>query len=146
YLDTNTTATDEKTYRDKALEITTDFTMEFPVLNLTNTIVERGGKAFLYIFSHSSSYLRNIRSRDAAAHCDELYFLFGMGFMNPNEYNERFTYSKDEEIFVIQMMRYWTNFAKNGDPNSADLPLWPQYNLESEEYAVLQPQPYVRQL
>ncbi|CAH1783999.1 unnamed protein product [Owenia fusiformis] len=146
YFETDTTATDEKTYRDKALEITTDFTMEFPVLNLTNTIVERGGKAFLYIFSHSPSYMRLSRSREAAAHLDELFLLFGYGFINPNKYNERITYSEEEETFAHILMKYWTNFAKTGDPNSADLPLWPQFNLESEEYAVLQPQPYVRQL
>lgn len=29
-----------------------------------------------------------------------------------------------------QMVKYWTNFAKNGDPNSADLPAWTQFGKD----------------
>ncbi|CAH1780055.1 unnamed protein product [Owenia fusiformis] len=146
YLDKDISEMDEKSYREKALEITTDFTMEFPVLNLTNTFVERGGTAYLYIYAHSPGHMQTIRPRDYGSHCDDLLFLFGFGFVDPSELNERVTYSNDEKIFALQLMKYWANFAKNGDPNSEDLPKWPKYNLESEEFAVLQPQPYARQL
>jgi len=42
------------------------------------------------------------------------------------------------------MIRYWTNFAKTGDPNGADLPAWPEYREGAETVMYLkgaQPKP-----
>lgn len=50
------------------------------------------------------------------------------------------------------MSSYWINFAKNGDPNSEELPIWPPFNPENPEIMKLgdevlaQPLPYRDQL
>ncbi|NXY13448.1 SASB hydrolase, partial [Atrichornis clamosus] len=38
--------------------------------------------------------------------------------------------TEEEKKLSSTIMRYWTNFAKNGNPNGADLVHWPQYDLE----------------
>jgi para-nitrobenzyl esterase len=41
------------------------------------------------------------------------------------------------------MVRYWTNFAKNGDPNDSkptDLPNWPQFDEKDPKVLALSAQ------
>ena len=37
------------------------------------------------------------------------------------------------------MSSYWVNFAATGDPNGAELPSWPVYTSDGEEYLILGP-------
>ena len=52
-----------------------------------------------------------------AAHTKELSYLFDQGEL-----------TLAQKKISDTMIRYWTNFAANGDPNGDGLPLWPQYN------------------
>lgn len=38
---------------------------------------------------------------------------------------------------VAEVQRYWTNFAKTGDPNGANLPVWPKYDAVKRGYLEL---------
>ncbi|NXX50771.1 SASB hydrolase, partial [Tricholaema leucomelas] len=38
--------------------------------------------------------------------------------------------TEEESKLSRTIMRYWTNFAKNGNPNSEDLVHWPQYDRD----------------
>jgi len=38
-----------------------------------------------------------------------------------------------------KMVRYWTEFAKSGDPNLSGVPFWHRYNATSDEFLSLVP-------
>jgi len=38
-----------------------------------------------------------------------------------------------------QMVRYWTNFAKTGDPNGEGVPVWPRFDAASQNTLVISP-------
>jgi para-nitrobenzyl esterase len=42
-----------------------------------------------------------------------------------------------EQALSLRMERYWTNFAKTGDPNETGLPIWPLYKPNSPELLIL---------
>ena len=55
-----------------------------------------------------------------AFHSAELPFVF-------DSYNPILGYSDEDKELTELMVNYWTNFARTGNPNSADLPSWPEY-------------------
>ncbi|XP_023057140.1 carboxylesterase 5A-like, partial [Piliocolobus tephrosceles] len=44
--------------------------------------------------------------------------------------------TEEEKLLSRKMMKYWATFARTGNPNGDDLPLWPAYNL-TEQYLQL---------
>jgi len=71
-----------------------------------------------------------------AAHTSELQFLFprfhgGSGSVHP--------LGPGESTLSGEMLRYWTNFAKTGDPNGRSLPAWPKFVPGSQDILSLAP-------
>uniref|UniRef100_A0A8D2FY13 Carboxylic ester hydrolase n=2 Tax=Theropithecus gelada TaxID=9565 RepID=A0A8D2FY13_THEGE len=44
--------------------------------------------------------------------------------------------TEEEKLLSRKMMKYWATFARTGNPNGDNLPLWPAYNL-TEQYLQL---------
>jgi para-nitrobenzyl esterase len=60
-----------------------------------------------------------------AFHSDDIEYVFGTLDTRPG-----WTVSAEDRKLSDQMMSYWTNFAKTGDPNGAGLPTWPKYGAD----------------
>lgn len=57
-----------------------------------------------------------------AFHSDDIEYVFGTLDTRPG-----WEVRPEDRKLSDQMMGYWTNFAKTGDPNGAGLPEWPKY-------------------
>lgn len=62
-----------------------------------------------------------------AFHSDDIEYVFGTLATRPGA-----TWSPDDWKMSDEMMSYWTNFAKTGDPNGPGLPEWPKYGADHE--------------
>jgi para-nitrobenzyl esterase len=62
-----------------------------------------------------------------AFHSDDIEYIFGTLDTRPGE-----TVRPEDRRLSEQMMGYWTNFARSGDPNGPGLPVWPKYGKDDE--------------
>jgi para-nitrobenzyl esterase len=59
----------------------------------------------------------------SAFHSDDIEYVFGSLDTRPGA-----VWRPEDRKLSEQMMGYWTNFAKTGDPNGQGLPVWPRYD------------------
>ncbi|HEX6546173.1 MAG TPA: carboxylesterase family protein, partial [Bryobacteraceae bacterium] len=71
--------------------------------------------------------------RLGAYHGSELQFLFKMAQLPGPQTAAQHSLSE-------QMMQYWANFAKTGDPNGPGLVAWPQYDAYTQQILSLRPE------
>jgi para-nitrobenzyl esterase len=60
-----------------------------------------------------------------AFHSDDIAYVFGTLDTRPGA-----VWKPEHRKLSDQMMDYWTNFAKTGDPNGPGLPEWPKYGKD----------------
>jgi para-nitrobenzyl esterase len=66
-----------------------------------------------------------------AAHASELQFIWDL----PTPMGKELT--SDEQALKATMVKYWTQFAKTGDPNGGGNPMWPAYTTASDSILTL---------
>ena len=70
-----------------------------------------------------------------ATHTDEIDYVFGTLKKHWLSGSEELPNARDREL-AQQMMSYWANFARTGDPNAPGLPVWPSYRTGTPEVMV----------
>ncbi|MBL8029239.1 MAG: carboxylesterase family protein [Fibrobacteres bacterium] len=85
---------------------------------------------FRYFFSHTQSQL--LLKKFGAYHGLELFYVFNNYENSPYSSGSAFTAADDS---VQQyMLKYWVNFAKNGNPNDSKMAVWPEFESSADCY------------
>nr|XP_025867229.1 cocaine esterase isoform X2 [Vulpes vulpes] len=130
-------STDPQTIKAQFHEMMEDTIFVIPALQVAN-FQRSHAPVYFYEFQHRPSFFKDIKPPHVRAdHGDELFFVFGTiswrGYVKVTE---------EEKLLSRKIMKYWANFARNGNPNGKDLPLWPVFDQE-EQYLQLNTQPAV---
>jgi para-nitrobenzyl esterase len=115
------------------LTMRTDAVRGCPTRRVANTVVGHA-PVWRYLYTHTDETDPNF-AMFRASHEFEEQFLWGT-----DVFGSGYVPSAAEQVLSQRMTDYWTNFAKTGNPNSAGLPGWPQYNAVSEPTLTLDDQ------
>jgi para-nitrobenzyl esterase len=106
--------------------------------NTTDGIFALSVPVFGYEFNDANApmiFLPPVSFPYGATHTDELQFLFTIA-------GQPSRLSSSEQTLATTMKAYWTNFARNGNPNSFGEPGWPSFNfLADDDQSLVAPTP-----
>ncbi|XP_065517702.1 fatty acyl-CoA hydrolase precursor, medium chain-like [Lathamus discolor] len=112
--------------RDGLLDALGDFLFVLPSIEVARYHRDAGNPVYFYEFQHRPSSGEGVKPEFVKAdHSDEIAFVFGKPFLAGHA-------TEEEEKLSRTVMKYWTNFARNGNPNGEGLVHWPQYDLDEE--------------
>ncbi|KAL9839162.1 fatty acyl-CoA hydrolase precursor, medium chain-like isoform 2-T2 [Geothlypis trichas] len=110
--------------RDGLLDALGDVYFVISAVEVARSHRDAGNPVYFYEFQHRPSSVEGLVPEFVKAdHGAEIAFVFGKPFLAGGA-------TKEENELSRTVMRYWTNFAKNGNPNGEGLVHWPQYDQE----------------
>ncbi|XP_038168431.1 acylcarnitine hydrolase-like isoform X4 [Arvicola amphibius] len=128
---------DPQTLQKQYTEMMADFMFVIPALQVAH-FQRSHAPVYFYEFQHQPTFLKSFRPPYVKAdHGDEVTFVFGSFF-----FGMKLDLTEEEELLNRRMMKYWTNFARHGNPNSEGLPHWPMMDND-EPYLQLDIRPAV---
>jgi para-nitrobenzyl esterase len=92
----------------------------------TGAAAARFAPVFQYEFADENApqiFLPPVSFPYAATHASEIPFVFDR-FVQPGNGSQAAPLTPAEQALARSMVRYWTNFAKRGDPNGLGVPSW----------------------
>lgn len=98
------------------------------------------GKSSVYVYYFDRQQPTNPYMKiRGAAHANEINYAFGhLDLQQPNQYTQ------EDRKLSEQMVEYWTNFVKTGNPNGNGLPQWPVYQEGKPSVLFLDENPTVK--
>lgn len=120
----------EEAYKDKIEkdafsafnEIFSVYWFMYPHHSWTNMALKNGVKVYRYQFTKENGYY-------GTYHSGEMIYCYGNVKKSPYDYR----YNDSDVKLSETMLTYWTNFAKNGNPNSEGLQNWPLFSYENPD-------------
>ncbi|XP_059085955.1 acetylcholinesterase-like [Tigriopus californicus] len=120
----------------KALDMMVgDYQFTCPTIEFADSYAENFNNVYQYLFDHRAS---NHPWPDwtGVLHGDEISFIFG------EPLNTNLNFTEEEKTFSRDVMTYWANFAKTGNPNkfpngSWTKVYWPVHSALNREYLTL---------
>nr|XP_017197764.1 cocaine esterase-like isoform X1 [Oryctolagus cuniculus] len=130
---------DPKTLMAQFQEMMADAMFVMPALRVAH-FQRTHAPVYFYEFQHRPSFTKDLRPPHVRAdHGDELLFVFRSHF-----FGNKVPLTEEEELLSRRVMKYWANFARNGNPNGEGLPYWPVFD-QDQRYLQLNVQPAVGQ-
>ncbi|XP_072111502.1 cholinesterase-like [Mobula birostris] len=115
--------------RDALVAVAGDKNFVCPLMQFANKMAECGNTAYVYLFEHHASNA-DWPHWMGVMHGYEIEFMFGMPV------DGKLNYTAAEETLSRNMMHYWANFAKTGNPNEPNVQgmRWPEYTHTDQKY------------
>ena len=125
---------DPDTYEDAAKDMLGDDLFGVHMRHLARANIEAGEPAYLYFFTRTPL---SEKQTLGAFHAAELFFVF-------DSHSPFLPLSEDDKKLTTAMGKYWTNFAKTGNPNGDGVMNWPAYTPETDLWMTFNPKLEVR--